>query len=127
MAFATYTDIEGRWRTLTSEEKSKATALLEDAAIILKERVTVVDGDEDQAKMLNMVSCNMVIRALLARASDAFGVDQVSATMGPFAQTAHYSNPNGNLYLTKDEKRLLGTGGGKGRMLHPACGMCCDD
>ena len=122
MAFATYSDIEARWRTLSADEQGRATTLLGDAAVILKQRVTVVDGDQEQADALKLVSCNMVIRSMLASASDAFGVDQLSATMGPFAQTAHYANPNGDLYLTKNEKKLLGIGGGRGRILYPDYG-----
>ena len=127
MAFATYSDIESRWRTLSADERTKATTLLGDASTILKQRVAVVDGDADQAEALKVVSCGMVIRAMVASASSAFGVDEMSATMGPFAQTAHYSNPNGDLYLTKSEKRMLGIGGGKGRILHPAYGVSADD
>ena len=122
MAFATYADIEARWRTLTTDEQTKATTLLGDAETILRRRVTVVDGDQEQAAALKYVSCNMVVRAMVAGASDALGVDQVSATMGPFAQTAHYSNPNGDLYVTKNERRLLGIGGGRGRVLCPTYG-----
>ena len=35
MAFATYEDVEGRWRTLTADEQVRATTLLEDASTIL--------------------------------------------------------------------------------------------
>lgn len=123
MAFASYTDVEARWRALSSDEQAKATKLLEDAAIILKGRVAVDAQDADQAAALNLVSCNMVIRALRVRASDAFGVDKLSSTMGPFAQTEQYANPNGDLYITKGERRLLGINGGKGRVLVPSYGM----
>lgn len=122
MAFATYEDVEGRWRTLTAEEQTRATALLDDAATILSGMVTVDDCDVHQAAALNLVSCNMVIRSMVASASSAFGVDELQATMGPFGQTAHFANPNGDMYLTKLDKKLLGIGGGKGRILRPAYG-----
>ena len=123
MAFATYSDIEARWRTLTADEQTKATTLLDDASVILAGLVTVDDGDTQQAARLKMVCCSMVIRSMVASESDAYGVDELSATMGPFGQTAHFSNPNGDMYLTKLEKRLLGIGGGKGRILHPDYGQ----
>ena len=126
MAFATYRDIEARWRPLNSAEQSVADTLLEDAANVLSSLVDVDDGDAKQAALLKQVSCSMVIRSMLASSSDAFGVDELSASMGPFGQTAHFSNPNGDMYLTKIEKRLLGIGGGKGRILHPACGVSRD-
>ena len=123
MAFATCTDIEARWRMLTADEQAKATTLLDDASAILAGLVTVDDGDEQQAARLKMVCCSMVIRSMVASESDAYGVDELSATMGPFGQTAHFANPNGDMYLTKLEKRLLGIGGGKGRILYPGCGQ----
>ena len=123
MAFATYTDIEARWRTLTAEEQAKATTLLDDASVVLAGLVTVDDSDEQQAACLKMVSCSMVIRSMVASESNAYGVDELSATMGPFGQTAHFANPNGDMYLTKLEKKMLGIGGGKGRILHPDYGQ----
>ena len=80
MAYATYEDVEARWRTLTADEQERATMLLEDAATIL-EGVAVIDAADMQ---------------------------QVA-------------------YLTKLDKRLLGIGGGKGRILHPAYGVIADD
>ena len=127
MAFATYTDVEARWRTLTAEERTKADALLDDAATILTGMVAVDVEDQQQAAKLRLVSCSMVIRAMVAGASSAFGVEQLDATMGPMSQTAHFANPNGDLYLTKQEKRMLGVRGGKGRILHPAYGVRDDD
>lgn len=125
MAFATYEDVEARWRTLTADEQGKATTLLEDAATVLSGMVAVDTSDSDQAAALKLVSCNMVIRSMVASASSAFGVEELSATMGPFGQTAHFANPNGDMYLTKLDKRLLGIGGGEGRMLYPHYG--CGD
>lgn len=123
MAFATYEDIEARWRTLTADEQTRATTLLDDAAVMLNRLVVVDASDMEQADALKIVSCNMVIRSMVASASSAFGVDELQATMGPFGQTAHFANPSGDMYLTKLDKRLLGVTGGKGRILHPAYGV----
>lgn len=123
MAFATYEDIEARWRTLTADEQTRATTLLDDAAVMLSLLVVVDASDMEQADALKIVSCNMVIRSMVAASSSAFGVDELQATMGPFGQTAHFANPNGDMYLTKLDKKLLGIGGGKGRILHPAYGQ----
>lgn len=127
MAFATYADVEARWRTLTAAEQAKATVLLGDASNILSTLVSVDGSDEQQTANLRQVCCSMVIRSMVAGASDAFGVDELQATMGPFGQTAHFSNPNGDLYLTKLERKLLGIGGGKGRVLYPAYGTRAGD
>lgn len=123
MAFATYLDVEARWRTLTPDEQTRVTVLLDDAFAELSKQVAVDESDALQAELLKIVSCNMVIRAMVAGESNAYGIDQMQATMGPFAQTVHYSNATGDLYLTKNEKRLLGiVGSGKGRILNPAVG-----
>lgn len=122
MAFATYQDVEDRWRTLTADEQARCTTLLGDASNILASKVVVVDGDADQAALLRQVCCNMVIRSMVVASSDAFGVDELSATMGPFSQTVQYANPNGDLYLTKFEKGLLGIDGSSGRILSPSVG-----
>lgn len=122
MAFATYQDVEARWRTLTAEEQARAEVLLEDASNMLIGMVTIDVSDQQQAKNLKQVCANMVIRSMVASASETYGVDELHATMGPFGQTAKFANPNGDLYVTKQERKLLGIRGGKGRILRPAIG-----
>ena len=122
MAFATYEDVEARWRTLTAEEQARAEVLLEDASNMLIGMVTIDISDQQQAKNLKQVCANMVIRSMVASASETYGVDELHATMGPFGQTAKFANPNGDLYVTKQERKLLGIRGGKGRILRPAIG-----
>ena len=126
-AFATHKDIEARWRTLTADEQNRADTLLEDASAVLSTLVTVDEEDEDQAAILKQVCCHMVMRSMIASASSAYGVDELQASMGPFGQTAHFANPNGDMYLTKIERKLLGIGSGKGRILHPAYGAEASD
>lgn len=120
MAFATYYDVEARWgRTLNADERLRATSLLDDAAAILFSLVRPDDADEVQASLLKTISCNMVIRSMVAAASSGFGVEAQQATMGPFAQRVEFANPNGDMYLTKAEKKWLGIHGGAGRILYP--------
>ena len=66
--------------------------------------------DEIQAANLKMVSCNMVKRAMSSSASDAFGVTNATATMGPFSQQVAYANPSGDMYVSKSERAILGIG-----------------
>lgn len=112
MAFATVEDLEDRWRELDSDEEAKATTLLDDASVMLSALVEVDQGDASQAALLKIVSCSMVMRSMMASESDAYGVSQLDYGMGPFSQAAHFSNPNGDMYLTAQEKRLLGITGG---------------
>lgn len=119
MAFASIDDIEGRWRTLTADEQTRAHALLEDASAMLSARVNMANVDGDRVQLLKSVCCQMVIRAMTSGAADAFGIEEMSSTVGPFGQTAKFSNPSGELYITKSERKALGIGGGNGRILSP--------
>ena len=120
MAYADVSDLEVRWRTLTDDEQERAEALLDDASAMLDAYITVDETDEQQMKLLKIVVCNIVERAMSTAADDGdlFGVTQQSITAGPYAKTFSYANPTGDLYITKAEKRLLGISGtGKGRTI----------
>ena len=108
MAFAEVSDIEARWHPLSTEEQDRAEVLLEDASAMLSELVKVDESDEEQAELLRIVSCNMVIRSMSATEHDSFGATNMSMTAGPYQQSFTYSNPTGDMFLTKMEKRLLG-------------------
>lgn len=108
MPYATVSDIEARWRSLSTGESARATVLITDASAMLDKLVSVDPTDTEQAALLKTVCCNMVIRAMTATALDTFGVSQTSVTAGPYTQSYSYANPSGDMYLTKFEKRLLG-------------------
>lgn len=108
MAFADVSDLESRWRELSTDEEARANVLLGDASAILSALVKVDNSDYEQSELLKMVCCDMVIRAMSATAYDSFGLSQSSITAGPYTQSFSYSNPSGDMYLTKLEKRLLG-------------------
>lgn len=110
MAFATVADLEARWRDLSDAEEAQASVLLDDAAAYLQALVDVDTDDDVQAANLKMVSCNMVKRAMSSSASDAFGVTNATATMGPFSQQVAYANPSGDMYVSKSERAILGIG-----------------
>ena len=119
MAYAELSDYELRHGSVEPEDEQLVRTLLGDAATMLDGLVEVVDGDEHQAEVLKIVSCNMVSRCM---AADTAGVDQVSYTMGPFAQSVHYAKPGGNLWLSKDDKDMLGLGGFKVGTIRPHVG-----
>lgn len=123
MAYATVSDIEARWHTLTPSESAKAATLLDDAAAILDTLAVFDSSDPDVAANLKIVSCNMVIRAMSSSA-DTFGMSQGSMTAGPYTQSWTFANPSGDMYLTKMEKRLLGITQGYIGSIRPKVGPC---
>lgn len=127
MAFAEVSDIEARWRSLSPDEEARAGVLIQDASAMLSALVKVDASDQEQADLLNTVCCNMVIRAMAQSGMDTFGVSQAAITAGPYTQSFSYSNPSGDMYLTKLEKKLLGISIGYiGSIRAKIAGDCCD-
>ena len=122
MAYATVSDIESRWRALNEAEQTRASVLIDDASAMLTALVNVDSDDQEQAQLLKQVCCSMVIRAMSATEADAFGASQMSMTAGPYSQSWSYSNPTGDMYLTKLEKRLLGITSGYIGTIEPRIG-----
>lgn len=112
MVYATIEDLEARWRTLTSGEKERAEVLLEDAAVRLDIECPPSDpptGQETAVRLI--VSCEMVKRAI-GTPTDGPMVENYQETTGPFSNSWKYLNPYGDLYLTKNDRKLLGCGQG---------------
>lgn len=111
--FAAAQDLVDRWRPLDSAEEARATVLLGDAATRIRVACPDIDArvasqalDPDVPKI---VSVEMVRRAMLSPV-DQPAAGQVQQTAGPFSQSISYTNPTGDLYLTKAEKQILGCG-----------------
>ena len=64
MAFADVSDLESRWRELSTEEEARANVLLGDASAMLDALVDVDESDAQQADLLKVVCCNMVMRSM---------------------------------------------------------------
>ena len=113
-AYATVEQLAARWRPLTDDETDTAEILLEDAWVQVRSEVPTLAarieaGDQDLLSAAIRVECAMVKRAMSV-ADDAFGVTSTQETQGPFSRTFQFNNPMGDLYLTKAERRLLGSG-----------------
>lgn len=109
MAYATIDDLETRWRPLSIQEKQRALVLLEDAALRLDLAFPPpADLTPPLEAVRVIVSCEMVKRALAA--PGGIGVSSVQQGAGPYQETLTYTNPSGDLYLTKADRKLLGGG-----------------
>lgn len=121
-AFADVSDLEARWRALTGDERARAEVLLDDAAAVIEaDGVDVSRPGAARARLLAMVSCDMVRRAMLA-SPERPAATQGSVTVGPFSESFTYANPTGDLYLTRAERRRLGAGGGRVGSIPPGYG-----
>lgn len=107
MAYATVAEVEAGFRLLTADEKELATALLDEAAIIID---AFKKTAADDAKRL--VSCRMVRRQLGASINDIpMGATQGSMSGLGYSQSwTVNSGAVGELYLGKLEKQMLGMG-----------------
>lgn len=105
MAYATVTDVQNRMtRTLSDKEQTVCATLLDDAGVRIDATGTTAN---EAAKKI--VSCNMVIRALGNGDTDVpIGATQGSMSGLGYSQSWTVSNGSvGELYFTKDDRRLL--------------------
>lgn len=112
MAYATAGDLEARWRPLSPAETTIAETLLQDAAVRIDAACPPGDDPligDDLARRI-IVSCEMVKRAMPGDPG-MHGVTSYMDGSGPFQEQRNFANPQGNLYLTKADLRLLGCGG----------------
>ena len=111
MRYAETEDVEAAFRELTGDERTRCTALLSEAALIIDAYNAYADADRKR-----LVSCRMVRRQLGEDDSgDAvtfpMGATQGTATALGYSQSWTMSGgSSGELYLSKLEKKLLGVG-----------------
>ena len=109
--FATWQDVEARWRTLTPAEQMLADTLAGDASLILRGAFGDIDsriasGSLDSGAAVAVVA-QMVKRAMMA-ASIPDGAKSVQESVGPVSYSVSYENAAGNLFLTAVDRELLG-------------------
>ena len=109
MKYATVADVQKRMLlTLSEAEQNVCESLLQDAAEIID---AFAPNSYEEKKLI--VSCRMVMRAL-GDGTDTgvpIGATQGSQSALGYSQSWTISNgANGELYLSKIEKRLLGLG-----------------
>ena len=110
MAYATVNDVQQRMtRALSTAEQAACSTLLDDAAVIIDAYSRSASGDAKK-----VVSCRMVMRAL-GDGQESYGVP-MGATQGSMAGLGYSqswtlgSGSSGELYLSRLEKKLLGSG-----------------
>jgi hypothetical protein len=118
--FATVDDLQARWHALTESEKTQAEVLLSDASDKI---ITVCPRYENLRPLtLTRITCAMVQRAMSISDDVLSGATQHSETTGPMTDSWSYSNPDGALYLKKQELHDLGVGVQKAFSIDMTCG-----
>lgn len=110
MAYATVDELQERsLRTLSEIEKTRSTALLDDAAILID---AVASTADPQVK--KVVSCRMVIRTLGDGQPSGYPIGATQGSMAGLGYSQSWTvgggGSAGELYLSKTDKRLLGVG-----------------
>lgn len=108
--YASVQDVQDRMtRTMTSDEQAVCAKLLEDAAVVIDAYNAGAAAD-----VKKLVSCRMVVRVIGDGEGGGYpiGATQGSMTALGYAQswTTSGGGSNGELYLGRLEKKLLGVG-----------------
>lgn len=108
--YATVEDVEARaGRTFSASEAERCQVLLEDAAVRIDACRATAKADAKR-----VVSCRMVLRCMGDGDGMAgpMGATQGSMTAGPYTQswTIGSGGGNGELYLGREDRALLGAG-----------------
>lgn len=107
MAYATVNDVQARIaKTLTEAEQTLCGNQLDDAAVIIDAYKASASADAKK-----VVSCRMVIRTLNVDSDIPIGATQGSLSGLGYSQSWTIgSGSSGELYLSKTDKQLLGSG-----------------
>lgn len=109
--FAELDELKARWPDMPAGSDPHATVLLEDASQFILDTVpTAANADP---KTRRRIVCSVVKRSMEAGAADTAGFESIQAGTGPFQYGGKVSNPSGDFYLTKQEKKALGAGAQK--------------
>jgi hypothetical protein len=114
--YATLADLKLHWSDLPAEDEGDASQKLHEASIEVRgnypdidSRITVAieDGGMDP-DIPRLVVCRMVKRAMdIDEDAPTAGMESIQFGSGPFSMGGKVHNPDGNVYLTAADKRLL--------------------
>ena len=113
--FATIDDVTTLWRRMTSEEQTRAAALLEVVSASLRAEADKVGKDLDEmvnansalAAVAKSVTVDVVARTLMT-STEQEPLSQFSQTAGPFTASGTYLVPGGGLFIKRSELARLG-------------------
>lgn len=106
--FATVEELKARWPDFPAGAEDHAEVLLEDASQFILD--VCPSASTVPANTRRRIVCAVVRRSIEAQASPGVGMESFQATTGPFTNSYTPSNPHGDFYLTKSERKALGEG-----------------
>ena len=114
-AFATVDDLTRLWRPMTSEEQTRAEALLEvisaslrvEADKVGKDLDAMVAEDDNLAAVAMSVTVDVAARTLMTSTNQE-PMTQLSQTAGPYSTSGTFLVPGGGLFIKKSELARLG-------------------
>lgn len=114
--YATLADLKLHWSALPAEDEAEATQKLHEASIEVRGNypdidarilIPLVDGGMDP-DIPKLVVCRMVKRAMdVDENATTAGMESIQFGSGPFSMGGKVHNPDGNVYLSSADKRLL--------------------
>lgn len=117
--FATVADLSAGWSGYEDAMEEQAETMLARvsmrlAAMLKSHGIDVDRYDDVQSAILKDVTCEVVRRSLSSQnVADGMPVSQFTETATPYSNSYTFSNANGDVYLTRQEKELLGLVGGR--------------
>lgn len=116
-ALATVSDIESLWRTLTTDETTRAEALLDTVSASLRYEAIKVGKDLDEmieddesgtlAEVAKSVVVDVIARVLMT-STDAEPMTQMTESAGGYSFSGTFLNPGGGLFIKRSELARLG-------------------
>ena len=114
-SFATVDDLTRLWRPMTSEEQTRAEALLEvisaslrvEADKVGKDLDAMVAEDDNLAAVAMSVTVDVAARTLMTSTNQE-PMTQLSQTAGPYSTSGTFLVPGGGLFIKRSELARLG-------------------
>lgn len=114
--FATIQDLTELWRPLTSEELTRAGALLPIVSDSLRVEAEKIGKDLDlmvtestaYANVVRSVTVDIVVRELKADIDQLQLTQQTEAALGYSVQQTYYVPPSGGIFIRNSDKSRLG-------------------
>lgn len=106
--FATLQELKARWPDFPAGADDHATVLLEDSSQFILDVCPTAETVDPATR--RRIVCAVVRRSMQAAQQGMEGIQSESLASGPFSMSQTPSNPHGDFYLTKAERKALGEG-----------------